>query len=74
MDCAYEKAIKYKKTWQLHLVARGTGNETDQVSSWKASPGDSVQVNGATRFTGDQLKRLELTRADGTPILVYDVP
>jgi hypothetical protein len=74
MDCWYEKTgHDYTKAWRLQLVAIGPDNETEQVGSWVAAPGKHVQFKGATRFAGDELVRLELTRADGSAMLAYDV-
>lgn len=72
MDCAYEENAG--EAWRLHLIAYGPDKETEQVGSWVAAPGKPVHFKGVTRFAGDQLVRLELTRADGTTMLVYEVP
>ncbi|MEV0718277.1 zf-HC2 domain-containing protein [Asanoa sp. NPDC050611] len=74
MRCTYESGGDSSKAWTFRLVAHGADGATEQVGSWRAAAGETVEVNGATRFTGRELVRLELTRYDGTPLLAYDVP
>jgi hypothetical protein len=74
MRCTYESGGDSSKSWTFRLVAHGADGATEQVGSWRAAAGETVEVNGATRFTGRELVRLELTRYDGTPLLAYDVP
>jgi hypothetical protein len=74
MECAYEKTDHYAKAWRLKLVAYGPDGESEQIGSWVAGPGKSVDFTGVTRFSGDQLARLELARSTGESLLVYDVP
>lgn len=74
MECSYEKTDRYRKPWRLRLMAYGPNNESEQVSSWVATPGEPVSITGATRFSADQLVRLALVRDDGMQLLTYDVP
>ncbi|MFD1325161.1 anti-sigma factor family protein [Micromonospora sonneratiae] len=74
MECRYAKTRDYTKAYTFRLVARGGDGSTEQVGSWVAVPGERVRFTGMTRFTRNELVRLELLRYDGTPLLVYDVP
>ncbi|GAA2510369.1 anti-sigma factor family protein [Pilimelia columellifera] len=75
MRCAYDRDSSDAPTWTVHLFAYGPDEAREQVGSWVASPGDRVQFSGVTRFSGDQLQRLEVVRStDGAPLLSYDVP
>jgi hypothetical protein len=74
MRCTYKSGGDSTKSWTFRLVAHGADGATEQVGSWRAAAGETVEVSGATRFTGGELVRLELTRYDGTPLLAYDVP
>jgi hypothetical protein len=75
MDCSYEKRPSGDdRAWALHMFAVGPDNESEHVSSWVAAPGKEVHLGGATRFSGDQLVRIELRRTDGTVMMRYDVP
>lgn len=74
MRCTYAQTGNRSKSWTFRLVAHGADGASEQVGSWIAAPGETVNASGATRFTGQELVRLELTRYDGTPLLAYDVP
>ncbi|MCM0678612.1 zf-HC2 domain-containing protein [Micromonospora phytophila] len=74
MRCGYDAKAGYAKAHAFRLVARGPDGATEQIGSWLAAPGDDLRISGATRFTDAELVRLELLRADGTPVLAYDVP
>ncbi|SNT57216.1 Putative zinc-finger [Asanoa hainanensis] len=74
MRCTYKAGGDSSKSWTFRLVAHGADGAKEQVGSWVAAAGETVEMNGATRFTGRELVRLELTRYDGTALLAYDVP
>ncbi|MEV7228970.1 MULTISPECIES: zf-HC2 domain-containing protein [Polymorphospora] len=74
MRCSYAETEDYAKAYTFRLVAYGPDGASEQVGSWKAAPGDDVTFTGATRFSAEELVRIELTRYDGTPLLAYDVP
>ncbi|WDZ86350.1 anti-sigma factor family protein [Micromonospora cathayae] len=73
MRCGYDPRPDYHKAYVFRLVAYGPDGASEQVGSWVAAPGDEVRFTGTTRFTGAELARLELLRADGSPVLGYDV-
>jgi hypothetical protein len=76
MNCSYDEAPTGGHgtgAWQVHLFAYGPDDQKDQIGSWTAAPGKSVKFTGATRFTGNQLVRLELQNAAGRTLLTYDV-
>jgi hypothetical protein len=50
------------------LVALGTDGSTEQVGSWVAAPGDEVTLTGTTRYTMQDLARLELRSAGRHPV------
>ncbi len=73
MHCAYGPTTATDKAWPFRLVAHGPNGETEQINSWKAAPDEEVTLEGTTRFSRAELKRLELLRFDGVPLLAYDV-
>ncbi|TDC02710.1 anti-sigma factor [Micromonospora fluostatini] len=73
MRCGYDAGAGHGKAYTFRLVAHGPDGATEQIGSWLAAPGDDLRLTGTTRFTGAELVRLELLRADGTPVLGYDV-
>lgn len=71
MRCQY--AADYSGSPQtFRLVAVGADGSDEQVSSWRAGPGDKVELAGLTRFTDRQLVRIELRDEIGTPLLVHE--
>ncbi|MFF4891307.1 anti-sigma factor family protein [Micromonospora chersina] len=72
MRCGYDQRAGHREAYTFRLVAHGPDGATEQVGTWLAAPGDNVRVVGATHFTHGELVRLELVRADGTPVLAYD--
>ncbi len=73
MHCGYDERAGYAQAHAFLLVAHAADGTKEQIGSWRAAPGDDLRITGATRFTNAELVRLELLRADGTPVLAYDV-
>ncbi|HEU5111634.1 MAG TPA: hypothetical protein VFT95_24100, partial [Micromonosporaceae bacterium] len=77
MDCSYKlptaETPDPSRKWLVRLVAIGPDDVEDPVGSWLARPGDQVRFNGATRFTQDELVRLELQGTNGRILASYDV-
>jgi hypothetical protein len=57
----------------FRLVAVGMDGTSEQVGSWLAAPGDELSLTGWTKFTGEELARVELRDAGGHRLLTYDV-
>jgi hypothetical protein len=72
MHCGYDRRAGHREAYTFRLVAHGPDGATEQVGSWLAAPGDDVRFTGVTHFTKGELVRLELIRADDTPVLAYD--
>lgn len=53
----------------FRLLAVGPDGEAEQLGSWRAAPGDEVELTGTTRFTGDELRRIELRGGTGAVLL-----
>jgi hypothetical protein len=71
MRCQY--AADYNGSPQtFRLVAVGADGSDDQVSSWRAGPGDRVEVAGLTRLTDRELVRIELRDDTGVALLVHE--
>jgi hypothetical protein len=70
-DLGYELAPgETPPSHTFRLVAVGADGSVEQLGSWRAGPGQQVELTGLTRF-GDDLDRVELLAADGTTLLVY---
>jgi hypothetical protein len=72
MRCSYRETGG-ADAWTFKMFAYGPDHTKEQLSSWVAGPGDSLDLPMQTRFMTGQLIRLEITRADETPLLVYQV-
>jgi hypothetical protein len=73
MKCRYKQVGEYKDAWTFRLVAVGPDHMKEELGSWLAGPGDSLSFAVPTRFANRQLTRLEITQANGNPLLYYDV-
>lgn len=72
VHCAY-RANDRRRPYTFRLYAVAVDGSSEQVASWSAAPGDELRFAGLTRFDRSSLDRIELRRADGTPILVYSL-
>ncbi|MFE9691686.1 anti-sigma factor family protein [Micromonospora sp. NPDC005806] len=72
LHCGYDQRTDHREAYTFRLVAHGPDGATEQVATWLAAPGDNLRMIGATHFTHGELVRLELLRADNTPVLAYD--
>ncbi|MFG2054025.1 anti-sigma factor family protein [Micromonospora sp. NPDC048930] len=72
LRCGYDQRTGHREAYTFRLVAHGPDGATEQVATWLAAPGDNLRMTGATHFTHGELVRLELLRADNTPVLAYD--
>lgn len=80
MHCAYQESrgpddpyAGAGGLWTLRLYATGRDGKQEEVSSWKAGPGDSLNLTGTTRYAMNELTRLDVKRGDGTVVLTYTV-
>ena len=69
MACHYPSMGYEAPASTFRLVAVGPDGQTEQLGSWRAAPGDEVELSGTTRFTGDELRRIELHGDDGAVLL-----
>jgi hypothetical protein len=54
------------------LVYPKSGDEPEQVSTWTAAYGDDATLSAATRFAPADIGKVEIRKADNTPLLVYE--
>ncbi|MDT4989692.1 MAG: hypothetical protein QOI74_3786 [Micromonosporaceae bacterium] len=59
--------------WTLQLVVYPrNGDAPEQISSWTAAHGDDVTLSASTRLPLNDIAKIEMRKADGTSLLVYD--
>ena len=51
------------------LVVRTTAGAVEQVATWKALPGRTMHLTGATALDTDDIASVEVRAADGRPVL-----
>jgi hypothetical protein len=51
------------------LVVRTPDGRVEQVATWKALPGETMHLTGATALDTDQITSVEVLTADGRPVL-----
>jgi hypothetical protein len=73
MQCSYQSG-EGEGEWTFQLFAVPKMGAAQQISSWTAGYGDNYQLDGHTAIKLTELKRIELRRNDGAPLLVYEVP
>jgi hypothetical protein len=72
MHCVYNGGHPAPR-WTLKLlVYPRDGGAPQQVSTWTAAHGDDLTLSAATSLPPDQISKVELRKADDTPLLVYD--
>jgi hypothetical protein len=73
MRCGYPAHVDYEGgPLVFRLVAVGQDGSREQVGSWRAAPGDKVEMTGITRLAGADLMRLELQDVGGMVLLSYE--
>jgi hypothetical protein len=73
MHCAYPAGPEFHKPYAFWLVAVGTDGTTEPMGSWEAGSGDDMLMSGLSRYTVEELDRLELRSAKGV-LLIYQLP
>lgn len=72
MHCVYEGGgPPIRWGFSLYVVPRA-GGPGEQISTWTAGYRDDLTLAGSTRFTPDQIARIELRRANGEALLIYE--
>lgn len=70
MTCRY--AIGYEGKWMIRLVVYPRwGGVGDQVGTWTATAGQVLSLSGITYLPQADIDRVELQRADSTPLLTW---
>ena len=76
MHCTYKErdaSGPAEGHWTFRLVAVPKSGEPLELNEWTATYGDEYTLTGHTKLARRDLARLEIRRADGTPVLVYNI-
>jgi anti-sigma factor RsiW len=70
MTCRY--ASGYQGKWVVRLVVfPRSGGAGEQIGTWTATAGQELSLSAITHVTPQDIERLELQRADKTPLLTW---
>jgi hypothetical protein len=70
MTCRY--AAGYEGKWVVQLVVYPrSGGAGEQIGSWTATAGQELSLSAITHLDPQDIQRLELQRADKTPLLTW---
>jgi Putative zinc-finger len=67
LHCKYAMSVNGYVPYRLVVV--GTDGRAHQAGSWTLAPGGSTDFTGGTALTRSEISRVQVTLADGTPIL-----
>jgi predicted anti-sigma-YlaC factor YlaD len=70
MTCRYAAGPEGK--WVIHLVVYPrSGGAGEQIGTWTATSGQQLSLTAITHLTPADIDRVELQRADSTPLLTW---
>jgi anti-sigma factor RsiW len=72
MDCAYkdkDKEIADSAKWTYKLVVVPKTGEPEEIDTWTARAGDELHLTAHSQIARADIKRVEIRRGDGTPLL-----
>lgn len=55
--------------WTYAMFVRTRGGQLEQVATWRALPGKTMQLAAATATSRDDISSVEIRTADGNPVL-----
>ncbi|MEV4131118.1 zf-HC2 domain-containing protein [Dactylosporangium sp. NPDC049742] len=71
MRCAYKPGGGYGKwTYKLYVVPKS--GEPEELDSWTAGAGDEYELKAHSQYRRDNIQKIEIRGADGTPLLALD--
>lgn len=74
LTCSYQSSDGWDEPAHAptySLVVRTRDGRTQQVATWRALPGRTMQLVGATAASRDDIESVEVRTADGVPVLSY---
>jgi hypothetical protein len=75
LECSYTDADEHLPGYTesaattYAMVVRSTDGDVEQVATWKALPGKTMHLTGATALIRDDIAAVEIRTADGRPVL-----
>lgn len=74
LTCSYGSEPRYAEEAPSTyvLVVRSSSGDTQQVATWRALPGRTMRLTGATALAADDIASVEVQAPDGRPVLELD--
>ncbi|MFC6344192.1 hypothetical protein ACFP8W_19580, partial [Nocardioides hankookensis] len=76
LTCSYDEpsgGYQHEEAAPVYsLVVRTSGGTVEQVATWKALPGRTMHLTGATALDAADISSVEELTADGRPVLRLD--
>jgi hypothetical protein len=72
MHCVYNGGAPGHRWTLKMLVYPKSGEGPEQVSTWTAAYGEDLSLAATTRFAPSDIGKVEIGKADGTSLLVYE--
>jgi predicted anti-sigma-YlaC factor YlaD len=72
LTCSYDEAsggYQHDEPRTYSLVVRTAAGRVEQVATWKALPGRTMHLTGATALDSEQIASVEVRTAAGRPVL-----
>ncbi|MDG6101048.1 zf-HC2 domain-containing protein [Dactylosporangium aurantiacum] len=72
MRCAYKPSADGHGKWTYKLYVVPEHGEPEELDAWTAGAGDEYQLKAHSRYQRGDIRKLEIRKSDGTPLLVLD--
>jgi hypothetical protein len=71
LTCSYAEGDGYDEPGSAAylLVVRGRDGRTEEVASWRALPGRTMRLSGASAYSLNEIAAVEVRTAQGTALL-----
>jgi anti-sigma factor RsiW len=73
LTCSYPRNAAQYETGAYAMVVHTKDGRTERVATWNGTPGATMHVSGATASWKKNIKSVEITHTDGTPIAVLNL-
>jgi hypothetical protein len=68
LTCSYPRGASQYEGGAYALVVHTKDGRTERVATWNGVPGGSMKVSGATAAWKQDIRSVEVTKRDGTPV------
>jgi len=73
LKCSYPRGAFAYEGGTYALVVHTKDGKQERVATWNGLPGQTMQVSGATAARSHDIRKVEVTRLDGSPVLALSL-